>query len=178
MSVAGIGSTSMTQYMASPAAQPTRRQQEDAIGRELEADLKNGDLQGAQQAWQQLAAFGPNNSGPFNDPTLKQDFQSLGADLASGNLAGAQSDNASLTAGLMHNDVQAVARDFKGNSANLGNAIANLKGDYWAIFGQQFNMSQLAGFLSTNTGGAGVSDTTGGSGVSTTTGGVGVSVQA
>jgi hypothetical protein len=129
--------------------QPSRRQSEDQIGRQLEQDLKNGDLQGAQQAYAQLAAFGPNNSGPFTDPTLKAEFQTLGQDLQAGNMTNAQADNKTLTTGLIQKDIQTVMQDStNGQSPNpqgLANALANLKGDYWAVYGQQINMSQLQG---------------------------------
>jgi hypothetical protein len=117
--------------------QPTRRQSEDQIGRQMEQALQNGDLNGAEQAYQQLAAFGPNNSGPFKDPTLQADFQALGQDLQSGNLTAAQSDNNSLTTGVLTHDVQAVMKDAKsGNPQALNSAMANLQGDYWAVYGQ------------------------------------------
>ena len=115
----------------------------------MEQDLKNGDLQGAQQAYAQLAAFGPNNSGPFTDPTLKAEFQTLGQDLQAGNMTNAQADNKTLTTGLIQKDIQTVMQDStNGQSPNpqgLANALANLKGDYWAVYGQQINMSQLQG---------------------------------
>jgi hypothetical protein len=149
MSVSGIASTGVLQLGTGPLMQPSRRQSEDQIGRQLEQDLQNGDLQGAQQAYQQLAAFGPNNSGPFSDPTLKSEFQALGTDLASGNLTAAQSDNTALTHGLMAKDIQTVRNAQNGPSANpqaLASALANLKGDYWAVYGSQPNLSQLQSF--------------------------------
>lgn len=149
MSVSGIASSSFPQLGSGPLIQPNRRQSEDQIGRQLEQDLKNGDLQGAQQAYYQLAAFGQNNSGPFTDPTLKAEFQTLGQDLQAGNMTAAQSDNKTLTTGLIQKDIQAVTQDSKnGNSPNpqgLANAIANLKGDYWAVYGQQINVGQIQG---------------------------------
>jgi hypothetical protein len=139
MSVNGIGSTSLLSGTYQ-LIQPSKRQSEDSIGRTLEQDLQNGDLQGAQQAYNQLAAFGPNNSGPFNDPTLKADFQALGQDLQAGNLSAAQTANSAMTSGLISRDEAAVARASSGsntgNPGALAAAMANLKGDYWAVYGQ------------------------------------------
>jgi hypothetical protein len=147
MSVSGITSTSFTQLGTSPLNQPKTRQAEDAIGRQLEQDLQNGDLAGAEQAYKQLASYGPNNSGPFADPTLKADFQALGQDLQSGNLAAAQSDNSTLTTGLLNKDVQAVMQAAHGSSAQdtptMKAAMANLLGDYWAVTGQKLNAAAL-----------------------------------
>jgi hypothetical protein len=138
MSVSGIASSGFLggTYQV---VQPTKRQSEDQIGRTMEQDLQNGNLQGAQQAYYQLAAFGPNNSGPFNDPTLKGEFQTLGQDLQAGNLSAAQSVNSTMTTNLIQKDEAAVS----GASANPQNAsamaaaIANLKGDYWAVYGTE-----------------------------------------
>lgn len=144
MSVSGIASSSLSQQLTGPLMQPTKRQSEDQIGRTLEQDLQNGDLQGAQQAYTQLAAFGPNNSGPFNNPTMKAEFQTLGQDLQAGNLTAAQSDNSSLTTNLLKQDVQNVAQS---GGSNAATAMANLKGDYWAIYGQAANSGDLTSLL-------------------------------
>lgn len=153
MSVTAIGNSSnnMLPIQGLPATPTSRRSVEDGIGRQLEQDLQSGDLQGAQQAWKQLAAYGPNNSGPFSDPTMQSEFQTLGSDLASGNLSAAQGANSSLTASLMHNDMQAVVSDYKSGSSDLNTAVQNLKGDYWAVFGQQFNPAQLIGMEQSST---------------------------
>jgi hypothetical protein len=145
MSVSGIAST-LSPFGTAPVLQPSRRQSEDQIGRQLEQALQNGDLNGAEQAYQQLAAFGPNHSGPFTDPTLKSEFQILGQDLQSGNLAAAQSDNSTLATGLLKRDIQAVIKNSNGADATDSNtALANLKGDYWAVYGQQMTNDQLQG---------------------------------
>ncbi len=145
MSVSGIASSSLSQQLTGPLMQPTKRQSEDQIGRTLEQDLQNGDLQGAQQAYNQLAAFGPNNSGPFNNPTMKAEFQTLGQDLQAGNLTAAQSDNSSLTTNLLKQDVQDVVQG--GGSQSAATAMANLKGDFWAIYGQAASGSDLSSLL-------------------------------
>jgi hypothetical protein len=150
MSVTSI-SNNMVPIQGLPVTPTNRRSVEDGIGRQLEQDLQSGDLQGAQQAWKQLAAYGQNNSGPFSDPTLQSEFQTLGSDLASGNLAAAQGANSSMTATLMHNDMQAVVSDYKSGSSDLSSAVQNLKGDYWAVFGQQFDPSQLVGMDKSST---------------------------
>jgi hypothetical protein len=141
MSVSGIASSFLSGTYQ--VIQPSKRQSEDQIGRTLEQDLQNGDLQGAQQAYYQLAAFGPNNSGPFNDPTLKAEFQTLGQDLQAGNLSAAQSDNSTMTSNLIQKDEAAVARASSSpqNPNALATAMANLKGDYWAVYGQNPNLS-------------------------------------
>lgn len=151
MSVSGISSTALPQF-GTPVIQPTRRQTEDQIGRELEQALQDGDLNGAEQAYQQLAAFGPNNSGPFSDPTMKSEFQALGQDLQNGNLSAAQSDNTALTTNLLRQDVASVVRASHSSNASsaqdqtaLQTALANLKGDYWAVYGQQMNNSDALG---------------------------------
>ncbi|MFZ0285323.1 MAG: hypothetical protein WAL32_08830 [Terriglobales bacterium] len=145
MSVSGIASTALSQLGAGPMMQPTRRQSEDQIGRQLEQDLQNGDLTGAQQAYYQLAAFGPNNSGPFAAGTqMSTEFQQLGQDLQAGNLSAAQQDNTTITTNLLQQDEKAVQQSQdNANQQGLGNALANLKGDYWAIYGQMPNSSQL-----------------------------------
>ena len=148
MSVSGISSTTFLQGTG-PLMQPSRRQSEELIGRQLEQDLQNGDLKGAQQAYYQLAAFGPNNSGPFTDSKMAAEFQKVGQDLQSGNLAAAQSDNKTLSTDLLRQDVQAVVRASKdGNTQDpqaMKAAIANLKGDYWAVYGQQPTEAQVQG---------------------------------
>lgn len=142
MSVSGIASTSL--FGTAPVVQPGRRQSEDQIGRQLEQALQNGDLNAAEQAYQQLAAFGPNNSGPFKDPALKAEFQAVGQDLQNGDLAAARSDNGTLTTGLLKRDIQEVIKNFNGGDPQaLDTAMANLKGDYWAVYGQQATASQL-----------------------------------
>ncbi|HLW87071.1 MAG TPA: hypothetical protein VKR57_01185 [Terriglobales bacterium] len=152
MSISGIASSSLPQLGAGPQIQPSRRQSEDMIGRQLEQDLQSGNLAGAQQAYYQLAAFGANGSGPFTQPNMQSEFQALGADLQSGNLSAAQTDNATLTSNLLTNDVKAVHQDQKnGDSQAYQTAMSNLKGDYWAVYGQQANNSDLQAMISGST---------------------------
>jgi|SRR5580698_3550669 hypothetical protein len=153
MSVSGIASTAFSQFGNPQTIQPTRRQSEDQIGRQLEQDLQSGDLTGAQQAYYQLAAFGANGSGPFAAGSkLSTEFQQLGQDLQAGNLTAAQADNSTLSTGLLTQDVQAVVKDSKNGTAQnqqaLQNAMANLQGDYWAVYGQQPNTSQVQSLMS------------------------------
>ncbi|MGH9499999.1 MAG: hypothetical protein ACRD3L_12740 [Terriglobales bacterium] len=162
MSVIGISPSSSLQ-LQTPMIQPTRRQSEDQIGRQMEQALQNGDLNGAEQAYQQLAAFGPNNSGPFKDPTLQAEFQALGQDLQNGDLSAAQSDNNTLTTGVLKHDVQAIMKEAKsGNAQAMNNAMANLQGDYWAVYGQQLSSTWLQS-MENGSGAAG--NTTGATGV-------------
>ena len=146
MSVAGISSNMIAPYPlgGSPnAANPTlgnNRQAEDNYAHTLIADLEKGDLSGAQQAYNALAAFGPNNSGPWAQGSQMQgEFQQLGKDLASGNLSGAKSDAHTLAANQLQHDMQAIKQNYKGDSAAFSQAVQNYKGDYWAIFGQMPN---------------------------------------
>jgi hypothetical protein len=144
MSVSGISSSSFAQYGGPAIAPSQQRQQEDLIGRELEQDLKNGDLDGAKQAYNQLAAFGPNNSGPFSGAQMTAQFQLLGQDLQAGNLSGAQSVNDNITHTLLNEDAQTMIQDSEdGNKQGLQAAVATLKGDYWAVYGQQITNGQL-----------------------------------
>jgi|HubBroStandDraft_6_1064221.scaffolds.fasta_scaffold452320_1 hypothetical protein len=144
MSVSGIASTSLSQ-LGAPALTPTsRRQSEDLVGREFEQDLQNGDLAGAQQAYAQLAAFGANNSGPFTQANMQTEFQTMGTDLQSGNLAAAEADNSTLTGNLLTNDARTAHQDqVNGNMQGYQNAMSNLKADYWAVYGQQFDSNNV-----------------------------------
>jgi|SRR5580698_2277898 hypothetical protein len=148
MSISGIGSSGLTQLGTQQVIQPSHRQSEDQIGRQLEQDLQSGDLTGAQQAYSMLAAFG-NGSGPFSGAKMQAEFQTLGADLQGGNLAAAQADNTTLTTNLLSNDVSAALQDKQGgDSQSYNSAVANLKGDYWAVYGQQLTDPNLQGMIS------------------------------
>jgi hypothetical protein len=137
MSVAGISASALSQS-ATQLSQPTsRRQQEDIIGRQFETALQSGDLAGAQQAYNALAAYGPNNSGPFKSPQLAADFQAVGQALQNGDLAGAQQAATTLGNGLLKSDANQVQQKIQqGGLQGAQQAIANLEGDYWAITGQ------------------------------------------
>src|ERR1700691_931902 len=145
MSVSGIGSSALSQQLTGPLMQPTKRQSEDQIGRTLELDLQHGDLPAAQQAYNNLAAFGPHKCRPFTTPTMKCEFQTLGEDLQAGNLTAAQSDNRALATNLLKQDVQDVVQG--GGSQSAATAMANLKGDFWAIYGQAASGSDLSSLL-------------------------------
>lgn len=134
-----------------------RRQQEDAAGRQLEQALQSGDLAAATQAYDKLAAFGPNNSGPFVDPSLASQFAALGQDLQAGNLGAAQQGIAQLGTNLLQHDAQIVQRDYRnGNLQAAQQAVTNLEGDYWAVTGQRPAASTPQG-ASTATNGASTS---------------------
>jgi hypothetical protein len=138
MSVAGIGSNVMFVSGNSPTSnQTSTRKSEDAAARELITDLQKGDMSDAENAYNTLASFGANNSGPWAQGSqMQQSFQQLGQDLASGNLAGARTDAKGLAANQLQNDMQAVNQAGSGNSSALSQAIQNYQSDYWAIFGQ------------------------------------------
>ncbi|MGH9498842.1 MAG: hypothetical protein ACRD3L_06835 [Terriglobales bacterium] len=136
MSVTSISSTTPP-----PASAISRRFQEDTVGRQLELALQSGDLAGAQQAYNTLAAFGPNHSGPFVNPSLAKQFAALGQALQAGDLGTAQQVNAQLGTDLLKRDLQRVRHDIQqGGLENAQKAISDLKGDYWAITGQNFSV--------------------------------------
>ena len=134
MSIAGISSLNSSQL---PAHATSLRFQEDQAGRQLEQSLQSGDLAGAQQAYNTLSAFGPNNSGPFTNPALANQFAAVGQALQAGDLAGAQQATNALGKNLLKNDLQIARQDYNaGGAAGAQQAIANLEGDYWAVTGQ------------------------------------------
>jgi hypothetical protein len=145
MSVAGISSVSFSPYMQGPSGAQgpsgsnttTNRQSEDVAARQLIADLEKGDLSGAQQAYNTLASFGPNNSGPWAAGSqMQQEFQQLGQDLSAGNLTGAKGDAKTMAATQLSNDMQIAQQDYKsGDMGAYNQAVENYKGDYWAVFG-------------------------------------------
>jgi hypothetical protein len=142
MSVAGISSFDFSSAAAS--TQLTRRQQQDNIGRQLEEALKNGDLAGAEKAFQQLNASGASSTGFLNNPTLRAEFSAVGQDIQNGNLAQAQTDMQTFSTQLLHNDAQNAIRQFKsGDTAAFQQALATLKGDYWAVYGEMPTKSDL-----------------------------------
>lgn len=85
MSVAAISSN-----LASPPTSASPYRQEHLDAWDVERALQSGDLTAAQTAYNALAAFGPNNSGPFTAPKEVQEFQALGQAINSGDLASAQ----------------------------------------------------------------------------------------
>jgi hypothetical protein len=134
MSIASISSLNSSQL---PSQTTSLRQQEDQAGRQLEQAIQSGDLAGAQQAYNALAAFGPNNSGPFSNPKLASQFAAVGQALQAGDLGAAQTAINTLGKNLLKQDIQIVRQDFKaGGEAGAQQAIANLEGDYWAVTGQ------------------------------------------
>lgn len=138
MSVAGIGSNVMFVGGNSPTStQTSTRKSEDAAARELITDLQKGDLSDAENAYNTLASFGANNSGPWAQGSqMQQSFQQLGQDLASGNLNGARTDAKGLAVNQLQNDMQAVNQASGGSSSALSAAMQNYQSDFWAIFGQ------------------------------------------
>jgi hypothetical protein len=84
MSVAAVSN------LSSPPTAVSPYRQEHQDGWALENALRSGNLTAAQSAYNALAAFGPNNSGPFKAPELTQQFQALGQAISSGDLASAQ----------------------------------------------------------------------------------------
>jgi hypothetical protein len=137
MSVAGISTVSpyMPPQGPSGSNSGTTRVKEDQAASQLIQDLENGDLKGAEQAYNTLSSFGPNNSGPWGSGQMQNDFLALGQDLQSGNLSGAKSEMKTLAGNQLKADMTAVEQDQAGNSPNYQQAIANYQSDYWAVFG-------------------------------------------
>jgi hypothetical protein len=118
------------------------RSQEDQAGRQLELALQSGDLAGAQQAYNKLAAFGPNNSGPFVNAALAKQFAVVGQALQAGDLGAAQQATAQLGTGLLKRDLKIARQEYKdGGWQGAQKAIANLEGDYWAVTGKGLPIS-------------------------------------
>jgi Skp family chaperone for outer membrane proteins len=94
MSTAAVSSLSIFQELQS------FYQTRQADVKQLGSALQSGDLNGAQQAYANLAALGQGgpfaNSEPFTTSRGK-DFEAIGRDLQSGDLAGAQAAFAALT---------------------------------------------------------------------------------
>jgi hypothetical protein len=95
MSTAAVSSQSIYQELQS------FYQNRHADLSQLGSALQSGDLNGAQQAYSELAALGQSgpfaNSEPFSKSSRAQAFETIGQDLQSGNLAGAQAAFATLT---------------------------------------------------------------------------------
>ncbi len=95
MSTAAVSSSSILQELQS------FYQNRQADVRQLGSALQNGDLNGAQQAYNALAALGQSgpfdNSEPFSKSGRAQAFEAVGQALQSGDLAGAQAAFATLT---------------------------------------------------------------------------------
>jgi len=105
MSIASISSFNPSQL---PSQTTSLRWQEDQAGRQLEQAIQSGDLAGAQQAYNALGAFGPNNSGPFSNPKLAGEFAAVGQALQAGDLGAAQTAINTLGKNLLKQDIQIV----------------------------------------------------------------------
>ncbi|HXY78721.1 MAG TPA: hypothetical protein VEH47_07890 [Candidatus Acidoferrales bacterium] len=95
MSTAAVSSPSIFQELQS------FYQSRQADVKQLGSALQNGDLNGAQQAYNALAALGQSgpfaSSEPFSKSSRAQAFEAVGQALQSGDLAGAQAAFATLT---------------------------------------------------------------------------------
>ncbi|HTA23980.1 MAG TPA: hypothetical protein VK763_10630 [Terriglobales bacterium] len=134
MSVAGISSSILSQATAQP---PSVRQQEDAAWRQLEQGLQSGNQTATQQAYNTLASFGPNNSGPFSNSTQAAEFKSLGQSIQAGDLTGAQQQASQIAGQQLTKDFNRYEKDVQTGNPAGGQALADLKGDFWAEFGSQ-----------------------------------------
>jgi hypothetical protein len=138
MSVAGISSSILSQATAQP---PSVRQQEDAAWRQLEQGLQSGNQTATQQAYNTLASFGPNSSGPFSNPTQAAEFKSLGQSIQAGDLTGAQRQASQIAGQQLAKDFNRYERDVQSGNPSGGQALANLQGDTWAVTGSQLRSS-------------------------------------
>jgi hypothetical protein len=95
MSTAAVSSASISQELQS------FYQSRQADLKQLSSALQSGDLNGAQQAYQSLAALGESgpfaNSEPFGKSNRAQAFEAVGEALQAGDLAQAQASFATLT---------------------------------------------------------------------------------
>jgi hypothetical protein len=132
MSISSISNASSALVQPQPTS---RRQQEDVAWRQLQLGLQSGDLAGAQQAYATLAAFGPNNSGPFSNPTQAAEFKSLGQSIQAGDLSGAQQEAGQIAGQQLAKDFNRYEKDVQSGNPAGGEALANLKGDFWAATG-------------------------------------------
>ena len=134
MSVAGISSSILSQATAQP---PSVRQQEDAAWRQLEQGLQSGNQTATQQAYNTLASFGPNNSGPFSNSTQAAEFKSLGQSIQAGDLTGAQQQASQIAGQQLTKDFNRYEKDVQSGNPAGGQALANLEGDFFAVYGSQ-----------------------------------------
>lgn len=138
MSVSAISNVNNT---VNPEPVTSRRQQEDIAGRQILEALGANDLITAQQAYNTLAAFGPNNSGPFKSPVLTQQFQALGQAIQSGDLAGAKQAAAALGKNLLKQDLSQAQKAFGSEGwPGARQSVENLVGDYWAVTGRKLQL--------------------------------------
>jgi len=138
MSVAGISSAVASLYSVGPSPSAgNQRQAEDAAASQLVDALRKGDLSAAQQDYAELSSFGPNNSGPWGAGSQQEaNFQALGQALQSGDMAGARSDATTLAQTQLSNDMSVAKQDYQsGDMTAFNQAVANYKGDAWAMFG-------------------------------------------
>lgn len=133
----------------------SRRQQEDIAGRQVMEALDAGDLGAAQQAYNALAAFGPNDSGPFQSPTTSQEFQALGQAIQTGNLSNAQQAAHGLGQDQLKQDLRQARQDYSnGGWPAAQHAVANLAGDYWAVYSEKLNLPKEPPSTTTDSGDA------------------------
>jgi len=119
MSLAGITSLA-SQTSTNPSNFVTTRRQD---ANQLFSALENGDLSGAQTAYNKLASLSSTtNGGPYNGPKLSSDFAAIGQALQNGDLTGAQE------AGLqLGQDLLAANQRIHGGGGGSNGGNANLQ---------------------------------------------------
>jgi len=151
MSVSAVSNVSAAP--PDPPVSVSRRRQEDIAGRQMMAALDAGDLSAAQQAYNTLAAFGPNDAGPFESPVLTQEFQAVGQAIQAGDLSAAQQTAHTLGQNVLKKDVHQVRNDYSdGNWPGVRKALDNLAWDYWAVYGKHLDLAKQSATTSSSSG--------------------------
>lgn len=149
MSVSAVSNMSA----APPDPPVSRRRQEDIAGRQTMEALDDGNLSAAQQAYNTLASYGPNDAGPFKSPVLTQEFQAVGQAIQAGDLSAAQQTAQTLGQNLLKQDVKQVGNAYsEGNLPAVRQALDNLAGDYWAVYGKDLDLPQQSAVTSSSSG--------------------------
>lgn len=108
-----VTGTASTHNAAPGAVQSTISQWKQGLG-SLSESLQNGDLQGAQKAFDSLVDLHKSNNDRrpphWGSSTLRSDFEALGKAIGSGDLSAAQG-----AFDTLHADLQTARQDFQSN---------------------------------------------------------------
>ncbi len=119
MSVSGISSTSLMDYVAQSAQNKKQELQKEF--QQLGKDLQSGNLSAAQSDFATLQKLQPQSSSTSSSQSspIAQEFSQLSQDLQSGNLSAAQSDYTTL-----QQDFQSHGSHHRANAKVAANAIS------------------------------------------------------
>jgi hypothetical protein len=133
MSVTGVSLPPAGAGSPVPPVQSLRQEKDNGV-HQLMQDLSSGNASAAEQDYTTLSSLGSN--GLFSNAKLNSEFQTVGQDIQGGNLSGALSTMQTLGSQQIQYD-QAVAQqaNASGNIAAYQQAMANLQGDNWAVYG-------------------------------------------